>query len=148
RFGARDYDPQTGRWSAKDPIGFAGGDTNLYGYVLNDPVNLIDPEGLEPDGGPRVGLLQSLVPAHTAQFSRNPIGGSPEAQVRYADTVNTMRERVGDAAYAGAPAGPIYIGFPLKNTLKRSQRVGLRHYYNIHDMGRDFYDDGLACLLD
>jgi RHS repeat-associated protein len=45
RFGARDYDPQTGRWTAKDPIGFQGGDTNLYGYVLGDPVNLIDPDG-------------------------------------------------------------------------------------------------------
>jgi RHS repeat-associated protein len=29
RFGARDYDPQTGRWTAKDPIGFAGGHANL-----------------------------------------------------------------------------------------------------------------------
>jgi RHS repeat-associated protein len=46
RFGARDYDAATGRWTAKDPIRFAGGDTNLYGYVLNDPVNWIDPEGL------------------------------------------------------------------------------------------------------
>jgi uncharacterized protein RhaS with RHS repeats len=32
----------------KDPIGFAGGDANLYGYVLNDPVNLIDINGKEP----------------------------------------------------------------------------------------------------
>jgi len=46
RFGARDYDPETGRWTAKDPILFAGGDTNLYGYTLNDPVNFIDPSGL------------------------------------------------------------------------------------------------------
>ena len=41
RFGYRDYDPDIGRWTAKDPIFFAGGDTDLYGYVLNDPVNLV-----------------------------------------------------------------------------------------------------------
>jgi RHS repeat-associated protein len=45
RFGYRDYDPEVGRWTAKDPIGFAGGDTDLYGYVLNDPVNIVDPTG-------------------------------------------------------------------------------------------------------
>ena len=46
RFGARDYDPETGRWTAKDPIGFGGLDANLYGYVFNDPVNEVDPNGL------------------------------------------------------------------------------------------------------
>ena len=46
RFGYRDYDAETGKWTAKDPIGFDGGDTNLYGYVLGDPVNLVDSEGL------------------------------------------------------------------------------------------------------
>ena len=45
RFGARDYDPATGKWTAKDPIDFAGGDLNLYGYTLEDPVNGVDPEG-------------------------------------------------------------------------------------------------------
>ncbi len=44
----RHYDPETGRWLSKDPILFAGGDTNLYGYVLNDPVNFIDPTGKSP----------------------------------------------------------------------------------------------------
>jgi len=46
RFGARDYDAETGRWTSKDPIRFSGGDMNLYGYVVQDPVNRIDPEGL------------------------------------------------------------------------------------------------------
>lgn len=32
---------------SKDPIGFGGGDTNLYGYVSNDPVNWVDPSGLK-----------------------------------------------------------------------------------------------------
>ncbi|MBE0367049.1 hypothetical protein PAUR_a0346 [Pseudoalteromonas aurantia 208] len=45
RFGARDYDAATARWTAKDPVGFAGGDTNLYAYVGSDPVNFIDPTG-------------------------------------------------------------------------------------------------------
>jgi len=45
RFGHRDYIPEIGKWTAKDPILFAGGDTNLYGYVQNDPVNFVDPEG-------------------------------------------------------------------------------------------------------
>ncbi len=39
RFGFRDYDPDTSRWTAKDPIGFAGGNVDLYGYCLNDPIN-------------------------------------------------------------------------------------------------------------
>jgi RHS repeat-associated protein len=45
RFGFRDYDPEVGRWTAKDPIGFAGGDTDLYGYVQGNPINFIDPWG-------------------------------------------------------------------------------------------------------
>ena len=50
KFGARDYDSSIGRWLSKDPIRFDGGDSNLYGYVLQDPVNLIDPMGLTPAG--------------------------------------------------------------------------------------------------
>ncbi len=47
RFGARDYDPAIGRWTAKDPIDFAGGDENLGAYCGNDSVNFIDPKGLK-----------------------------------------------------------------------------------------------------
>jgi RHS repeat-associated protein len=46
RFGARDYDAEVGRWTAKDPVDFNGDDTNLYGYVVGDPANWLDPLGL------------------------------------------------------------------------------------------------------
>ncbi len=45
-FGARECDPVTGRWMQKEPIRFAGGDTNIYAYVGGDPVNYSDPSGL------------------------------------------------------------------------------------------------------
>jgi RHS repeat-associated protein len=61
RFGARDYDAVTGRWTVKDPIRFDGGDSNLYAYVLGDPVNWVDVNGLREispcpggPGGPRI----------------------------------------------------------------------------------------------
>jgi RHS repeat-associated protein len=84
RFGARDYDAETGRWTAKDPILFAGGDTNLYGYVLNDPISYIDPRGLNPltgaitggmIGGPPGavvgGIIGGLVGATVADYIYN-----------------------------------------------------------------------------
>jgi RHS repeat-associated protein len=47
RFGLRDYDPFPGRFTAKDPLGYAAGDSDLYGYCLDDPVNAVDPTGLK-----------------------------------------------------------------------------------------------------
>jgi RHS repeat-associated protein len=44
---ARYYDPKVGRFVTKDPIGFKGG-INVFAYVLNNPVNRTDPEGLYP----------------------------------------------------------------------------------------------------
>ncbi|WFS63389.1 RHS repeat-associated core domain-containing protein [Pseudodesulfovibrio thermohalotolerans] len=46
RFGWRDYDTFTSRWTAPDPIGDKGGDPDWYGYCLDDPVNGVDPLGL------------------------------------------------------------------------------------------------------
>ena len=46
RFGARDYDAGLGRWTAKDPILFAGGQANVWEYVGSRPVEYVDPSGL------------------------------------------------------------------------------------------------------
>ncbi|MBN1663043.1 MAG: hypothetical protein JW943_05530 [Deltaproteobacteria bacterium] len=58
-----------GRWTAKDPIDFAGGDVNLYGYVSNNPVNWVDPRGL-------VSILITTydhgIGSHSALYIRTP----------------------------------------------------------------------------
>uniref|UniRef100_UPI0003B761F2 RHS repeat domain-containing protein n=1 Tax=Methylohalobius crimeensis TaxID=244365 RepID=UPI0003B761F2 len=131
RFGARDYDPETGRWTVKDPIGFAGGDANLYSYVVNNPLNFIDPLGLEGSpSGP--GLLQVLFPAYTAPISRQPIGDSVDAQLRYANTVNQIRStaiqstalpyELGVGGPSGAATGGMCKAFAKKNINKESVR--------------------------
>ena len=45
-YGYRFYNPTIGRWMNRDPLGFGGGDLNLYGMVGQNPGNWVDPEGL------------------------------------------------------------------------------------------------------
>jgi RHS repeat-associated protein len=49
RFGARDYDARTGRWTTKDPALFAGDHPNLYLYAGADPLNHFDVNGHATD---------------------------------------------------------------------------------------------------
>jgi hypothetical protein len=67
------------------PFGFAGGDTDLYGYCLGDPVNFVDPYGLfNPDlAGAGAGLAGSGLPqagiGAALLMCGNPIGAIPLA---------------------------------------------------------------------
>jgi RHS repeat-associated protein len=53
--GARYYAPWLGRWTKADPIGIAGG-TNLYGYGRDNPILLVDPNGMQPIARPASGV--------------------------------------------------------------------------------------------
>ncbi|MGH8467797.1 MAG: RHS repeat domain-containing protein [Gammaproteobacteria bacterium] len=85
RFGARDYDPETGRWTAKDPIRFSGGDTNLYGYVLNDPLNFVDPLGLQGDDT----ASGSLPPLERVHSNETILSGSNRPSYDYWNSKST-----------------------------------------------------------
>jgi RHS repeat-associated protein len=61
RLGARDYDAQTGRFTSKDPKGISGGNTNLYAYVKNDPVNYVDISGLAGELAEAIEVINALL---------------------------------------------------------------------------------------
>ena len=42
--GAREYDPETGAFTRRDPSGLEGGE-NQYAYAGGDPINYWDPDG-------------------------------------------------------------------------------------------------------
>jgi RHS repeat-associated protein len=75
KMGVRYYDPEVGRFINKDPIGYEGG-LNLFTYVINNPVNLIDPLGLRLvamtlPGLRRVYLDDSFIPIVQALITAN-----------------------------------------------------------------------------
>jgi RHS repeat-associated protein len=63
---ARYYSPGLQRFISEDPIGLLGGDVNFYVYVWSDPVNWIDPLGLDPilPGGQCNPVLRCHVAPH------------------------------------------------------------------------------------
>ncbi len=69
---ARYFDPSIGRFTQKDPIGFDGGDLNLYRYVLNNPGMFKDPLGL---ASMNAQIYLPFGPGVTATVGVNPDGG-------------------------------------------------------------------------
>ena len=69
-------DSQTGRWTTKDPIRFDGDDLNIYRYVNNDPVNLIDPEGLFNYGAFLFDFFRGVSGTSTGSVLTGNFGGS------------------------------------------------------------------------
>ncbi|MBL0122655.1 MAG: hypothetical protein IPP88_07940 [Betaproteobacteria bacterium] len=116
RFGARDYDAEAGRWTAKDPITFAGRDTNLYAYVSGDPVNAVDVDGLCPvkPGGTLYTSSHNLrlapVPNINATLMNNwfPVG----SQVTFLGFVNGFV-----MVSATLANGTTVVGFTLQSNL-------------------------------
>ena len=107
RFGARDYDSATGRWTTQDPALFGGGDTNLYAYVLSDPINRFDSNGLDGpgDGGICIGPRPPL-PITPAPIILDPKPQDPKPPLCPTCPVPAAPQ----APSSGGGGGPITIG--------------------------------------
>ncbi|MEL7480099.1 MAG: RHS repeat-associated core domain-containing protein [Pseudomonadota bacterium] len=100
----RDYDPSTGRYIEADPLGIAAGQS-VYGYVLQDPLNLIDPEGLQVWNWSRPGPSYDINDKNTtSEWRRRPRG---EEQLQ--TNIRKANDALGEVAIF---AGSFYVGAP------------------------------------
>ena len=98
----RFYDPATGRFLTRDPIGYGGG-VNLYGYTQNNPVNREDPDGtLAPNPTPVLEVIEDTVEG-VAEGAAEDAGGV--AIVAIAGPVLVVGGVV-ILLFGGSPAGP------------------------------------------
>lgn len=99
-FGLRDYDPEAGRWTARDPIFFNGKQGNLYVYVGNNPVNLHDPTGLFCIGATAYGGVGG-----GGQLCITGKGVSVCAEVGFGVGTSVEVQPMGDLARTGSEVG-------------------------------------------
>jgi RHS repeat-associated protein len=84
-YGLRYYNPSTGRWLSRDPIQERGG-VNLYGFVANDPITAVDPDGAKILISTRIRNVEGVI-----------------TPTRFAFSVMTgLRQAVGDSGVIGA----------------------------------------------
>jgi RHS repeat-associated protein len=120
-YGYRFYDPNTQRWLNRDPVQETGG-INLYGFVVNDPVDWVDASGLSPSCNPQniawaTGALggTSQSPAGrqaalaawqaTARAARGALGRSVAAGEGPAHHIATLEARQTELARLAAKGG-------------------------------------------
>jgi RHS repeat-associated protein len=135
RFGFRDYDPDIGRWTVKDPIFFAGGDTDLYGYCLNNPINFFDPLGLYLTPSQKVKVSVASGIGSAVGYAVGTLAGAPNlgsglgGLVASAIAAKSMEgstwQDVANSAISGALSGltGASIGSLLRGTLMNSIRA-------------------------
>lgn len=106
------YDPSLQRWLNRDPIGEEGG-INLYGYVFNDPVNLIDDWGMQARPSVRGAITTEILEAlhRPGNYSRSAGSRIPTAQERIAAVISREAARR-QMANEGLDPNLSYIGPP------------------------------------
>jgi RHS repeat-associated protein len=147
RFGARDYDAETGRWTSKDPIGTLLTDPNAYSYVGNLPTRNVDPLGLFGFGDAyawlnrlRASSLGLAAIPFSSKIEMGPCGTIIITNAWFMD--NIMR------GFAGVTFGDIIVKNPAFEAYWNDiQDHELVHVAQYEVLGPDFYPAYIADTL-
>ncbi|HXU62344.1 MAG TPA: RHS repeat-associated core domain-containing protein, partial [Polyangia bacterium] len=134
RFGARDYDPEVGRWTSPDPIRFRGGDANLYVYVKNDPLNMVDGTGRE------ISVSSPQLDVVLAELATNP------DLAPFIEEINSSIIPVEIGAMSPAPAGLIAYGGAA--TIADEMTGGVMILIDWDTVQKAFQDCGVSITLE
>ena len=140
RFGFRDYDPEAGRFTAKDPLGDTGGDHDLYDYCVDDPVSMNDPSGLK---GSTIGkfVLKGILRG----FGRS-LGGLGLLDFAFPDATNAAEEmvdvelkirKIKDKSQNGTISNSDQRA--IKSLQKRQEEL-FNEYPDIYEKNHDYFD--------
>jgi RHS repeat-associated protein len=115
RFGARDYDPVTGRLTTRDPLGLAD-DPNVYSYAGFDPINLADPSGLKKcpcvdlDSDASLAEAAALAATRTAAVGGSVVSGVGTVVVAAVATYDILKRTYVTYSLTNPTTGQIYVG--------------------------------------
>jgi RHS repeat-associated protein len=92
---ARYYSPTLQRFISQDPIGFGGGDANLYAYAMNRPSYLVDPSGLQS--------LPQMLDNAVIDYNENKSFSGYAADSNLVDTSHAVYNRMYESKKIGYP---------------------------------------------
>jgi len=134
---ARSYSQELGRFMQQDRIGFRGGDLNLARYVVNNPVNFVDPWGQSAS------LAQAVASGMTAEQIALVFGISVAAahDAVKAERCRQLKREVDDAKQEARKAGGCKPSDCLE-TLKKKREIWKRLSDARWNFNRDCWDGG------